>query len=43
MFEGIIAIFLLVIGILCEEPLLVLASSGYAIASEITHKKEGAE
>ena len=35
MIETIIAIGLLVIGICCEEPLLVLSSSFYAIAVNI--------
>ena len=48
MIETIIAFMLLFVGLICEEALLVLASSFYAIAVNIgniakAYKKEGAE
>ena len=48
MIETIIAFLLLFLGVICEEPLLVLSSSFYAIAVNIgniakAYKKEGAE
>lgn len=43
MIETVIAFTLLFLGVLCEEPLLVLASSFYAIAVNIGKSKGGGE
>jgi hypothetical protein len=41
MIETVIAFILLFLGILCEEPLLVLSSSFYAIAVNIGNVAKG--